>query len=148
MLWIDAICINQSDIKEREEQVARMAHIYKRARRVVVWLGDTDEDHNGGLALRTMDYLGRQVVVTHDGWSFADPDADEPYWCEGGVPCRTRRTSGSLSAASSAGLGSEGSGSSRRFSWRIDPPCSSAAMTGSRGRVSGGIALLGIYESG
>ncbi|KAJ2984495.1 hypothetical protein NUW58_g6029 [Xylaria curta] len=38
-LWIDAICINQNDLAERASQVNLMRHIYRNARRVVVWLG-------------------------------------------------------------------------------------------------------------
>ncbi|KAI0376052.1 heterokaryon incompatibility protein-domain-containing protein [Hypomontagnella monticulosa] len=36
-LWVDALCINQSDVKEKSIQVARMFSIYKKARRVVAW---------------------------------------------------------------------------------------------------------------
>lgn len=39
VLWIDAICINQADLKERNSQVQLMSYIYTRARRVLVWLG-------------------------------------------------------------------------------------------------------------
>lgn len=39
LLWIDAICINQNNIPERNEQVQLMGHIYRCARRVIVWLG-------------------------------------------------------------------------------------------------------------
>ncbi|KAL8305675.1 hypothetical protein RB597_003578 [Gaeumannomyces tritici] len=39
LYWIDAICINQEDIEERNQQVPRMRHIYFRASTVVVWLG-------------------------------------------------------------------------------------------------------------
>ncbi|KAI6084537.1 heterokaryon incompatibility protein-domain-containing protein [Hypoxylon rubiginosum] len=42
-VWIDAICINQSNIDERASQVAIMHHIYRRAKRVVIWLGKSDE---------------------------------------------------------------------------------------------------------
>ncbi|KAK1834092.1 heterokaryon incompatibility protein-domain-containing protein [Podospora conica] len=38
-LWIDAICINQSDIKEKNRQIRIMPHIYFRATTVLVWLG-------------------------------------------------------------------------------------------------------------
>jgi hypothetical protein len=38
-LWVDAICINQDDIPERNRQVLRMLDIYKRARNVQIWLG-------------------------------------------------------------------------------------------------------------
>lgn len=39
MLWIDALCIDQTNIKERGHQVNRMGEIYKKADRVIVWLG-------------------------------------------------------------------------------------------------------------
>ena len=38
-LWIDQICINQSDANEKTEQVKVMARIYRSARQVRVWLG-------------------------------------------------------------------------------------------------------------
>ncbi|KAI0178718.1 heterokaryon incompatibility protein-domain-containing protein [Hypoxylon sp. FL1284] len=38
VLWVDALCINQIDIKEREAQVQHMCNIYGSATRVVVWL--------------------------------------------------------------------------------------------------------------
>jgi hypothetical protein len=38
-IWIDAICINQSDIEERNRQVRLMPFIYARAQVVLVWLG-------------------------------------------------------------------------------------------------------------
>lgn len=45
VLWIDAICIDQSDKGERNHQVGLMAQVYSRASRVVVWLGkDGQED--------------------------------------------------------------------------------------------------------
>ncbi|KAI8623268.1 heterokaryon incompatibility protein-domain-containing protein [Xylariaceae sp. FL1651] len=79
-LWVDAICINQSDMSERATQVKRMADIYQQASRVVVWLGPDDD--SSALAIKTLDYLGRQVVTTKDSWIFCTPDSEEPYWCE------------------------------------------------------------------
>ncbi|KAK3369579.1 heterokaryon incompatibility protein-domain-containing protein [Lasiosphaeria ovina] len=40
VVWVDAICINQEDLGERERQVQLMALIYVRSLRVVVWLVD------------------------------------------------------------------------------------------------------------
>jgi hypothetical protein len=37
--WIDAICINQTDIPERSRQLTFMPEIYARAQMVLVWLG-------------------------------------------------------------------------------------------------------------
>ena len=41
-LWVDAICINQADMKERNAQVALMSFIFMRAVKVVSWLGTKD----------------------------------------------------------------------------------------------------------
>ena len=38
-LWVDQICINQSDLAERSQQVQFMNRIYKRASHILVWLG-------------------------------------------------------------------------------------------------------------
>lgn len=38
-LWIDAICIDQTCIPERNHQVSVMGDIYRNATRVIVWLG-------------------------------------------------------------------------------------------------------------
>jgi hypothetical protein len=38
-MWIDAICINQSNVAERELQVGLMRDIYQQADGVVIWLG-------------------------------------------------------------------------------------------------------------
>lgn len=39
-LWIDALCIDQSNIQERGHQVGWMTKIYEHAFRVLCWLGD------------------------------------------------------------------------------------------------------------
>jgi len=38
-LWVDAICINQNDVSERNEQVKMMTDIYESAEMVLMWLG-------------------------------------------------------------------------------------------------------------
>ena len=50
-LWVDAICIDQSNMEERNDQVKRMVQIYSMAQEVLIWLGsatkesDTAFDH-------------------------------------------------------------------------------------------------------
>lgn len=44
VLWIDAICINQANVRERNHEVSRMRNIYYHASQVLVWLGESDED--------------------------------------------------------------------------------------------------------
>ncbi|OGM45269.1 hypothetical protein ABOM_006437 [Aspergillus bombycis] len=39
-LWVDAVCINQSDDEEKTEQVKMMGKIYAQSQEVVVYLGD------------------------------------------------------------------------------------------------------------
>ena len=42
-IWIDAVCINQQDMKERGEQVRIMDKIYTKAAHTIIWLGRADE---------------------------------------------------------------------------------------------------------
>jgi hypothetical protein len=41
--WIDAICINQDDINEREVQVGIMDQIYRQADHVDIWIGESGQ---------------------------------------------------------------------------------------------------------
>ncbi|KAF2451893.1 hypothetical protein P171DRAFT_347652 [Karstenula rhodostoma CBS 690.94] len=43
LLWIDAICINQAEVGERNHQVGLMGEIYSRAAKVLVWLASGTE---------------------------------------------------------------------------------------------------------
>jgi hypothetical protein len=49
-LWLDAICINQRDEKDKSHQVAMMADIYAKADRVIVWLGESTPESDYALA--------------------------------------------------------------------------------------------------
>lgn len=40
IVWVDAICINQTNKVEKSRQVQSMAKIYAKASRVIVWLGE------------------------------------------------------------------------------------------------------------
>ncbi|KAI0415298.1 heterokaryon incompatibility protein-domain-containing protein [Xylaria grammica] len=44
VLWVDAVCIDQSDLDERAHQVTLMSDIYRSTERVIVWLGRSDQD--------------------------------------------------------------------------------------------------------
>ncbi|KAI0533336.1 heterokaryon incompatibility protein-domain-containing protein [Xylaria digitata] len=39
-LWVDSLCINQTDVTERNREILKMRDIYKLARSVLIWLGD------------------------------------------------------------------------------------------------------------
>jgi len=74
--WVDAICINQRDISERNKQVKRMTNIYKLAYRVVAWLGK--EEYNSTQALATLQHIGDQLEHTQTGRLVRTPGAEEP----------------------------------------------------------------------
>ncbi|OAL03181.1 HET-domain-containing protein, partial [Phaeosphaeriaceae sp. SRC1lsM3a] len=44
ILWVDAICIDQSNLRERGHQVGQMGQIYSLASRVLIWLGHGTEE--------------------------------------------------------------------------------------------------------
>lgn len=60
-LWIDAICINQTDLAERSEQVMRMDTIFSWADRVVVWLGPPKASTS--IAIEVLGDLGRRLTI-------------------------------------------------------------------------------------
>ena len=61
VLWIDAICINQADLEERNRQVELMSYIYARAKRVLVWLGIIVHWDDMGLDLHDLGTLCHQA---------------------------------------------------------------------------------------
>ena len=88
-IWIDALCINQRDIGERQSQVRMMGTIYSKAKHVLCWLGpfheeDEDAESRARLAisfLRTFNenpnehlQVARQHLHAEDDTA----DADKP----------------------------------------------------------------------
>ncbi|KAH7370058.1 heterokaryon incompatibility protein-domain-containing protein [Rhexocercosporidium sp. MPI-PUGE-AT-0058] len=62
VLWIDAICINQLHIPERNDQVQRMRDIYGNATLVLIWIGRYHEEVDA-LALRDVETWGIHALV-------------------------------------------------------------------------------------
>ena len=60
LLWIDAICINQADLNERNEQVRMMSSIYRQAARVVIWIGPRGTGGKVSAAEAIWDFARRQ----------------------------------------------------------------------------------------
>jgi hypothetical protein len=50
ILWVDALCINQGNLAERNHQVKQMGKIYQSAKRVLVWLGRPEITFRNGLS--------------------------------------------------------------------------------------------------
>jgi hypothetical protein len=57
-LWVDAICIDQSNTAEKNDQVPRMQMIYESADRVLVWLGE--ENPPAATKYDNSKYIGRR----------------------------------------------------------------------------------------
>ncbi|KAI0597736.1 heterokaryon incompatibility protein-domain-containing protein [Biscogniauxia sp. FL1348] len=61
LLWVDAICIDQTDITERSMQVSMMGLIYHKALGVLIWLGEADHyTELAWAALKQASSLARQ----------------------------------------------------------------------------------------
>ena len=103
VLWIDAICINQSDLVERSEQVRKMEQIFTSARQILAWTGEADEDskdvlsildtvskisksgrralsHNSHLRERVLLEDGRPLEILPHHWHAFDRFQTRSYW--------------------------------------------------------------------
>ncbi|KAM6520101.1 hypothetical protein FALCPG4_013653 [Fusarium falciforme] len=49
MIWADSLCINQTDVSERNSQVQIMPDIYSRASRTLIWLSDATPELEGAI---------------------------------------------------------------------------------------------------
>jgi hypothetical protein len=71
LIWIDALCINQNDLKEKASQVAKMRDIYSRSACILIWMGaakDRSDEFFDALSSKgkkepsSMPYNSRQFV--------------------------------------------------------------------------------------
>jgi hypothetical protein len=63
LLWIDAICIDQTEEaeQERNQQLQIMGHIYSQAVKVIIWLGPSTPESR--LALRYLRFLEDVMIL-------------------------------------------------------------------------------------
>lgn len=88
LFWIDAICIDQSNVSERNHQVSLMKQIYSMASNVYIWLGPESENSRlamGFLANEGARPLKRQVDDDRLIWDREEGEAirdlcERPYW--------------------------------------------------------------------
>ena len=80
-LWVDAICINQQNLRERSSQVKMMGDIYQLADRVIVWLGTEKDDSTH--VLKTLSQLSSNVKVDYLNLSISPASANsDPQWSD------------------------------------------------------------------
>lgn len=63
--WVDAICLDQNNVEERNHQVHQMWRIYSGAQRVLAWLGA--EDRDTGVAYGAMQRASEQCPSSRGG---------------------------------------------------------------------------------
>lgn len=69
LLWVDAICINQEDVPERNHQVALMSRIYSQSKTTLIWIGDKDATSWPAIALAR--WMSARIKSSRDRRSFA-----------------------------------------------------------------------------
>jgi hypothetical protein len=79
-LWVDAICINQEDVLERNHEINRMKSIYSLAKWTIIWLGEEADDSTR--ALLTLEHFSKQVEFMIGGICGDAPGAESlEWWC-------------------------------------------------------------------
>ncbi|KAH6865669.1 heterokaryon incompatibility protein-domain-containing protein, partial [Alternaria rosae] len=68
VLWVDAVCIDQSNLAERSYQVTLMSDIFRAASRVTVWLGPEEDD--SFYAINAMHAIGSSIDVDWINFTF------------------------------------------------------------------------------
>lgn len=75
VIWIDAICIHQTDPNERSAQVARMSEVYENSEETKVWLGPKRDDNPRAIAF--LKFWAKAFVSANGGGL----DAVWTQWC-------------------------------------------------------------------
>ena len=92
VMWIDAICISQTDPKERNDQVLLMRELFGRAESIVIWLGE--ESHDSSAAFTLISRIvsaaaseqanspvdAKKFIRAQDLGGLALPDHFDPAW--------------------------------------------------------------------
>lgn len=83
-IWVDAICINQNDLLEKNHQIPMMNVIYMRASELIIWLGPPSFDSE--LAIQSIFEIGsvspydKLINVENDEWQAIQSLLDRPWW--------------------------------------------------------------------
>ena len=79
-LWIDALCINQEDVQERNEQVGLMNRIYGDADEVLIWLGLPVLVWLNDLAMEVLQAMTSSPKMDAGKWWALIELLKLPYW--------------------------------------------------------------------
>ena len=70
VLWVDAICIDQTNLTERNFQVQIMGRIFASAKKVIAWLGESSNDSN--VALSVIEQWAQWRYSKHEIFDYND----------------------------------------------------------------------------
>lgn len=70
MLWVDAVCLDQNNTKEKNIQVPMMGEVYRQATSVIVWLGQ-GLGHVDGAIKWAKNFASKQTSKTSSGQELA-----------------------------------------------------------------------------
>ena len=62
-IWVDSLCINQRDSRDKEVQIKMMSSIYKTSGNIIVWLGPGSSDSD--LAIELLEAYGTSYRAEH-----------------------------------------------------------------------------------
>lgn len=81
LFWIDALCIDQSSIPERNQQVSFMGDIYSRAAFVMAWLGSPEAESELAMDIIRQHMTMVAMQLMEEGWKAAVKALlQRPYW--------------------------------------------------------------------
>lgn len=78
LIWIDAICINQSDASGKNHQVNMMGRIFSTAERVISWVGD--EANNSSSVMKAIRVTPHTRFCAFEVRQAMEAFAKRPYW--------------------------------------------------------------------
>ncbi|KAK6860612.1 hypothetical protein PG995_004248 [Apiospora arundinis] len=102
VLWVDRLCINQDNEREKTSQVSQMRAIYSKCTRVLLWMGELEEETqlaDAGQAVKVLEFL----AAFDPGESDSDSDSDSGS--DSGSETSSGSGSGSTSGSGSATSG-------------------------------------------
>ncbi|KAI1133663.1 heterokaryon incompatibility protein-domain-containing protein [Nemania abortiva] len=86
-LWIDALCIDQNNDKERSQQIRLMRDVYRTASQVIIWLGP--DCASSDRALKFLEFLSKlgdgqpdmlSILESNGDWDALDELFARPWW--------------------------------------------------------------------
>lgn len=80
VMWVDALCINQSDDTEKSAQVSMMGEVYSRAQNVIVWAGEATESSDAMMTALDGNEFDHISETIYHKWRSTIWDFEERPW--------------------------------------------------------------------